>query len=153
MPIPPLTADFLRTRWSMVWIGGVCQGCKHIYIAPLCKVREQMRERALQGKPRESKDYEHFVLAENGIWHMPRWVLRRAGTRSRWIAITPPISHLPPVSLLQTLSHGLSYWYWSSIHLAGASESWDMANTPIQIFLLWDAGPSECIYSICIRWG
>ena len=33
------------------------------------------------------------------------------------------------------------------------SENWNKTNTPIQIFLLWDAGPSEYVYSICIGCG
>jgi len=85
-------------------------------------------------KPRESKGNEHFVLAEKRhIAHSTKVLISRTSTMSRWITITPPISHLPPVSLLQTLSHGPGYWFWSSICLAGASESWDMTNTHIQI--------------------
>jgi len=45
MPIPPLAARFLRTRWPMVWIDVKRQGSNQINVfAPLCIVREMSRK-------------------------------------------------------------------------------------------------------------
>ena len=72
MPFPPLTASFLRTRWSMVWKRGFCQWGE-LNSPLLCIVGELPCKRATSSFFQKQQQTKNRLSRKTDAWHITRW--------------------------------------------------------------------------------